>query len=182
MRVPLPAAMTIALLICTISALLQHVCIKPAGKIAKRRMSEIAAEIIHGARHMRHILRLTITPQQAGPETDEAERPFCTKHRIGSAELFFIKPRKLGLCAGDVMGEHGFFAFHRHIASRILKEGDEIIGAIADKCVLVIDQADTGYGLALAKPENVRRMVIAKEKRWHTCINMRPKRRPERVI
>src|SRR5690606_29480410 len=49
-------------------------------------------------------------------------------------------------------------------------------------CVLVIDQADTGYGLALAEPENVRRMVIAKEKRWHTCINMRPKRRPERVI
>ena len=110
-------------------------------------MLQIATQIIHRARHMRHIMRLVIALQKARPKTDETQRTLGPKHGISGTELLLVEAFKLCLGAGDIEREHGLFACHRHILAGILQERHNVISARADQRVLKIDQADAAGAL-----------------------------------
>src|SRR3989338_5173751 len=165
MRVPLPAAMTIARLIFISSRPVRQMRVEPGTERRQCGMREVAREVIHGARHVRHVLRLGVALEEAGPETDEAQRPLRAEHSVGRAELFLVETGKLFPGAPDIKRKHRLFAFHRHIAARILKEGDDVVGTIADQRILVVDEPDARGAFPVLwrspEPEHVGRVIIA---------------------
>src|SRR5579871_3178218 len=150
MRVPRPAANTIALWICNPAIVgptsrrlhqrSRQMVLVPGLELGQNRMAETLDEIALDARQVRQILRLAVPPVEAGKETQELGGALRPRDRIGAREGRRIEigidaPPRLGILAYQPQ-----FQLVRHGHAGILQQGRDVVGRRPEHAILEIDQ------------------------------------------
>ena len=91
-----------------------------------------------------------ITPQTTAWVSFEAQRALCAEECVNCTELVGRKS-----LPGDIAGDHQPLRFGRYIASRVLKQRNEIIGGMCGDGVLKVEQAKFGQTPPFGQPDQV---------------------------
>ena len=124
-------------------------------------MRQVLPEVGLYAWQMNEILRLLVPLIEAGENPEDLGGALRPENGIGPGEIRHVERGVVRQAQLRVETEQAELEVARYGHPRILEQGRDVIGGMAEHAVLEIDQPDPGDAFAVRQPDQVRRMVVA---------------------
>ena len=129
--------------------------IEPIEHRLETRLSEVAFEQTPHAWLELRVMRLAIALPQPREDAEDACIPLGGQRPIGALERFPVAGRS------NVAIEHRPLDLRRHVAPRVLQYRSKVVGRVACKSVLEVEQAEMADALATLHEHHIFRVIVA---------------------
>ena len=126
--------------------------IEPAAEAIDRGMRETPLQILRNTGDMGEIVILAVPFREARENPENLAISLRAENSIRGCKTLLIKTGISLATRATVVGEQALFKVRGNVAARILKQGNEIIGARPAQGILEIYDADATDSLSLGQP------------------------------
>ena len=119
-------------------------------------MAKIALEMVPDSRHQPNVAALPVADGEPGENAQNPKVPLRARNRK-------LRFDKLHFGPGRLRETHDEFAPEQigNISPSVFKERNEVVGAVADRAILIIEKSDALEAVPFGKPDDVLCMEIA---------------------
>src|SRR4051794_20146342 len=104
---------------------------------------------------MFEVLRLAVPPVEPGEDAEHLGGALRTENSVGASESSHVEVGLGGLTVPHISTEELELQIRRHRDARVLQEGGNVIGWMAEHGILKVEQSDPLETLPLRKPDQV---------------------------